>query len=134
MTQEEKNLLYKDLCARLPYGVKIQTDYTDIKTLEGIQFPNYIGISDGYYSLDDMECKPYLRPISSITDEEKRELNGLLSEVYDFTFRMDELLEFIQMQKEIPFRYIDWFNSYHFDYRGLIPMGLAIDCSNLNIY
>jgi hypothetical protein len=127
MEQTNKELLIKDLAGRLPYGVKIQTDYTDTKTLEGIQFPNYIGISDGYYSLDDMECKPYLRPISSITDDEERELNGLLSEVYDFTFRMDELLEFIQMQKEIPFRYIDWFNSHHFDYRGLIPMGIALE-------
>jgi hypothetical protein len=79
-------------------------------------------------------CKPYLRPISSITDEEERELNGLLSEVYDFSFRMEELLEDIQMQNGIPFHYIDWFNKNHFDYRRLIEKGLANDATGLNIY
>jgi hypothetical protein len=116
MTQEQKELLLKDICCRLPYGVKIQTDYTDIKILEGIQFPNYIGISDGYYSLDDVECKPYLFPISSMTEEQKEDMIksscGIGSDKNVF----------------------DWYNKNHFDYRGLIPKGLAIDATGLNIY
>jgi hypothetical protein len=69
-----------------------------------------------------------------MTEEQEMEFKGLLSEVYDFSFRMEELLEFIQSQKDIPFRFIDWLIKNNFDYRGLIPMGLAIDATNLNIY
>ena len=168
MTQEEKDLVVKDLCARVPFHVKVSIDFEgylevlpddenlqypyrknlkfildyDNKTIEDISKEPHIlyaypcterfAMLRGYtYELDygvPVEfIKPYLRPISSITEEEERELNGLLPEVYDFTFRMEELLELIQMQKEIPFHYIDWFNSHHFDYRGLIPMGLALE-------
>lgn len=117
MTQEDKKLLLKDLCARLPYGVKIQTDYIDAKTLEGIQFPNYFGISDGYYSLDDIECKPYLFPLSSMTEEQKTSHNFLKNSAY-----------------ANPIKLINFYHKNHFDYNGLIPKGLAIDATGLNIY
>ena len=123
MTREEKELLLKDISARLPYGVKVQTDYTDAKTLEGIQFPDYIGISDGYYSLDDMECKPYLFPLSSMTKEQEEELIKLIN-----TGQNDNN-EFMRSLCRIEFYHIN-----HFDYRGLIPMGLANDATGLNIY
>ena len=111
-------MLLKDLCARLPYGVKIQTAYVDAKTLEGIQFPDYIGISDGYYSLDYMECKPYLFPLSSMTEEQKREEYKLMNSNF-YTATVD-----------LP----DFYNKNHIDYRGLIPIGAAIDATGLNIY
>lgn len=118
MTQTQKELLFKDICCRLPYGVKIQTDYTDIKILEGIQFPNYIGISDGYYSLDDVECKPYLFPMSSMTEEQERE---------DYDICKGYIIGYES-------KLIDFYNKNHIDYRGLIDMGLAIDATYLNIY
>ena len=134
MTQEQKELLLKELCARLPYGVKAHiehdTFYDEIEPYDGTVNTNTI--NDLLHN-EKLEVRPYLRLISSITEEEERELNGLLPEVYDFTFRMEELLELIQTQKEIPFHYIDWFNSHHFDYRGLIPMGLALEAPK-NMY
>ena len=132
MTQEDKDLLLKDLCARLPYGVKIQTDYTDVKTLEGIQFPDYIGISDGYCSLDDMECKPYLFPLSSMTEEQKN--NCPICETNLNIIKSNIGYGIIEIPWRLSYLFIDWCNKNHFDYRGLIPMGLALDATVLNIY
>lgn len=115
MEENLKQLLLKDLCARLPYHTIVKYRNADVDLTQYIR------------SVKLTECKPYLRPISSITEEEERELNRLLPEVYDFTFRMEELLELIQMQKEIPFHYLDWLNAHHFDYRGLIEKGLALE-------
>lgn len=133
MTQEQKDLLLKDLCARLPYGVKIQTDYTDAKTLEGIQFPDYIGISDGYYSLDDMECKPYLFPLSSMTDVQKKKLK-VMCDWHDDEEDAQSILVLFHEHCVMKSDVIDWLDENHFDYRGLIEKGLAIDATGLNIY
>lgn len=140
MTQENKELLVKDLCGRLSYGVKVQTDYIDAKTLEGIQFPDYIGISDGYYSLDVMECKPYLFPLSSMTEEQREEFVKFA----DYEPRLEDCgrhqeLYYYDLVGHENNLYpnsdaIDWLNKNHFDYRGLIPMGLAIDATGLDIY
>jgi hypothetical protein len=150
MTQEEKDLLLKDLCSRLPYGVKVKFKVNEvIESREEIIYNkedgeySYITDRKSYLTLDIIkmifnnyldDIKPYLFPLSSMTEEQEMEFKGLLSEVYDFSFRMEELLEFIQSQKDIPFRFIDWLIKNNFDYRGLIPMGLAIDATNLNIY
>lgn len=125
MTQQDKELLLKDLCARLPYGVKIQTAYTDAKTLEGIQLPDYFGISDGYYSFDYMECNPYLFPLSSMTEEQRKEYHNLCS------VGTDECGDIIYFDT---YESIDYLNKNKFDYRYLIPMGLAIDATGKNIY
>ena len=138
MTQEEKDLVVKDLCAKLPYKTRVRyifsfagaaciTGYSEEGILSYDKLQEFSLSNVGYETRRVANILPYLRPISSITEEEERELNGLLSEVYDFTFRMDELLELIQMQKEIPFHYIDWLNEHHFDYRGLIQKCLAIE-------
>lgn len=140
MTQNEKELLLRDLCARLPYGVKVQSySYEDdIETVETL----YNIDSDGYIST--LECdtlknitKPYLFPLSSMTEEQYYEMQ---------TISCKDCLEHMEVEKEwrnnssfsyLPlyeYRVIDFFDRNHFDYRGLIPMGLAIDATGLNIY
>ena len=123
MTQEDKDLLLKDLCSRLPYGVKIELTwwvmdegtYVNV-TLEPehieqlLNYENYI-----------TEIKPYLFPLSNMTEEQKKEYQYITERwMYDSSYSISDS--------------IDWLNKNHFDYRGLIPMGLAIDATNLNIY
>jgi hypothetical protein len=133
MTQNEKYLLLKDLCARLPYGVVIQEkcvehDKTFLPNKEVDRLVNVDVHADSLmtncgslYYID--EVKPYLFPISSMTDEQKKEYAHIL--VYTSSFEM------IQITGESTY---DWLNKNMFDWRGLIPMGLAIDATNLNIY
>lgn len=142
MTQEEKQLLLKDLCARLNYGVKIHielncTTPNDIVKLIGIDIENFIyDYSIGYLNvrttifnhLGELTFKPYLRPISSMTVEEKKEIGELL----DASIEIDSEgnISYFSGCDFIPCSdyqiYIDYLNSHHFDYRGLIPKGLAL--------
>lgn len=123
MTQDEKELLLKDLSARLPYGVKIQYE-SDIFTIDYISaifeevrldtFYNYtVGVSD---------VKPYLFPMSSMTEEQLEEYKQFLEDIDGYAYSIDCVPQ------------IDWLNKNHFDYRGLIDKGLAIDATGLNIY
>ena len=120
MTQEEKELLFKDLCARLPYGVKVQDIY--YKSLEpapiwliDIHDQNVRMFADeGYQSIEYI--KPYLFPLSSMSEEQKEEYYGTFSLSGDISGS------------------VDFYNKHHLDWRGLIPKGLAIDCTYLNIY
>ena len=122
MTQEEKQLLLKDLCARLPYGVivdykenefeiphwKITTIYPD--TFDGwIGYDKRVGAGSesGSRPFKIGEVKPYLRPMSNMTEDEDNELNSA---------RMGSYGEDV-----------DWLNAHHFDYRGLIEKGLALE-------
>ena len=126
MTQENKELLLKDLCSRLPYGVKIELTWwvmdegTYINTtLEADHIEQLINDEDG-----DIEIKPYLRPMSSMTEEEKmflRQQNWCIATSTSGTV-------------ETTIEGIGWLNKNHFDYRNLINKNLAIDCTNLNIY
>lgn len=122
MTQEEKNLLLKDLCARLPY--KVMAQYYDPEDecetwdeIEGIESSEYVEI--GQYSLSIEKVKPYLFPMSSMTEEQEKEYLNTCNG-YCTYYWTDETF--------------DWLNENHFDYRGLIPMGLANDATELNIY
>jgi len=111
MTQEEKQLLFKDLCGRLPYEVKIniKSDYT--REMEDTKLTPYH--LDGLgYNVEYRNLRPYLRPMSSMTEEEWDEYGDL----YD-PFRDKQ--EFHEI--------IDWLNTHHFDYRGLIEKGLALE-------
>lgn len=128
MEQEEKELLIKDLCARLPYsGVQIHISYADgfkyDKTLTYEDVKNYSELP----ACSTTIVKPYLRPLSSMTDEEEAEIANIIEEVYDFTFRTEELLEMIPMQKTFPMASVDWFYENGFDIRGLIEKGLALE-------
>ena len=129
MTQEQKDLLLKDLCARLPYGVKFE--HTDKHTLCEIlsitpiyDYENVIYFNDYINhpkkcNIDDV--KPYLFPLSSLTEEQRKEWQSLMiKDSYGILYYTVESYDYLYKN--------------HFDYRGLIPMGLAIDATGLNIY
>ena len=161
MTEEDKQLLLKDLCARLPYGIKAQVKYpinangeyiittkeiTSVNCgLDIVQAEN-IDIIVGYYIF---EVKPYLFPLSSMTEEQKRELLELTGyearceesggfDSWGFYVNIVGEYKYEDNQESIILYPddigIDWCNKNHFDYRGLIPKGLAIDATGLNIY
>ena len=118
MTQEDKELLFKDLCARIPYGVKVQSTFYNC---DGTiwKYENEI-LTAGLLGYPITRYKPYLFPMSSMTEEQKKEYN-LLRNMVD-----KELYD--------TWESIDYLNDHYFDYRGLIYKGLAIDATGLNIY
>ena len=131
MTREEKELLLKDLCARLPYGLKYNFD--------GYDGCNYTMGKVSLNAVDDFpieNIKPYLFPMSSMTDKELIEffqIRGMNLNTYELrTFRRRDIA--IASTLSSYSRHIDWLNARHLDYRGLIEKGLAIDASGLNIY
>ena len=122
MTQEEKQLLLKDLCSRLPYELWVKYDNNDyIATGYG---HGRVSLLTSMFSSAVGPCplieevKPYLRPMSSMTEEEENELTsiavlgGYNSSVFN------------------SFVVVDWLNAHHFDYRGLIPMDMAIEAED----
>ena len=121
MTQEDKELLLKDLCSRLPYGLKY----------------NFGGYDGCDYIMNRIDCnsvdcafpiedvKPYLFPLSSMIEEQRQEAESLAEVI-----KVPMYGEFLSPTS----KYYDWLNKNHFDYRGLIPKGLAIDATGLNIY
>lgn len=133
MTQEEKDLLLKDLCARLPYGVKCSHKNENVYSVVSIDLGKYSYIfitnNDGFRigEPEIKNIKPYLFPLSSMTEEQKRELYNLVEET---------AFQILHSEDDNPHFHIamDWYNKNHFDYRGLIPMGLANDATGKNIY
>ena len=142
MTKEEKQLLIRDLCARLLYKVKIsvteperteftnQFSYENGRTLVGVLdaiFPDeeriivdeldkpiaQYEVRCGGFNIEKYKIKPYLRPMSSMTEEEKKEY----------------VIAWDSRQPYLPTEAMDWLNAHHFDYRGLIPMGLALEAT-----
>lgn len=129
MTQEEQDLLLKVLCAMLPYGVMCKW-YGDgvtgvgkldsvckIKTSAGFEYWDCYFEDDG----DDIPIeivKPYLRPMSSMTEEEESKYN-LIQGLQHWTVEDGKIQNYGDA--------IDWLNAHHFDYRGLIEMGLALE-------
>ena len=136
MTQEDKELLLKDLCARLPYGVKVKLgDHPNIFDLEyRIKFAVMYGDSDKLEDiLDIINIKPYLFPLSSMTDEQKGEYNFLRDLVpTEQQCEVGNLMDNFELVDN--WRSIDYLTANHFDYRDLIPRGFAIDATGLNIY
>lgn len=136
MTQEDKDLLFKDLCGRLPYGVKVEIynhwrdDYED----ETLTLENYSKLINTF-SVGDI--KPYLFPMSSMTKEQEEELKNmyysLVNGMFYYTERIFDGIPFSKM-KYFPYQIEGFFNKNHIDYRGLIPKGLAKDATGLNIY
>ena len=125
MTQEEKDLLLKDITARLPYGVKIKRSNCPINlSVNGIlgeyvhHIPYYVGGNIEINTTKIDEVKPYLRPMSSMTEEERTEYFLLKHRDND---RDDNIILLDEAST-----LIDWLNKHHFDYRGLIEKGLAL--------
>lgn len=120
MTQEDKELLLKDLCARLPYETMFYSNSNGDECLLSIDL-EYCKINE-LYTIE--QIKPYLRPMSSMTGEEFEEYGNITEHIsigsLDFNIANPNAF--------------DWLNAHHFDYRGLIEKGLAIDCTGLNIY
>lgn len=146
MTQENKKLLIKDLCARLPYGVKVHINFPREKvyTLSSIQkdtFTEEFKCKFEEYPQStciDERVQPYLFPMSSITEEQIEEFNDLTRDVFVHkSGECNNINEYDNtMYSDIDdwLISINWLNSHHFDYRGLIDKELAIDATNLNIY
>jgi hypothetical protein len=135
MTQKDKELLFKDLCARLPYVLYCNiTDYTaereedenfdapllSIERTESGGYATFRFAASEYKIWNNRTqlVKPYLRPMSSMTEEEINEFHKLRFIHVDYG---SEPLQCVLSVNEI-----DWLNAHHFDYRGLIEKGLAI--------
>ena len=122
MKQEEKDLLLKDLCSRLPYGVKVFYEYVDNLNKKTYGY----SLTLNTWCIDEMKAekavvKPYLFPLSSMTEEQKKEYQYITERwMYDSSYSISDS--------------VDWLNKNHFDYRNLIGRGLAIDATGLNIY
>jgi len=118
MTTKDKDLLTKDLCGRLPYGIKVEVCIKDkdIKSVDNVKYDTvgtYIRLIDD----EKFSVKPYIRPMSSMTDDERDDMREELEWVESFGERFyDKTTEFY-----------DWMNAHHFDYRGLIEKGLALE-------
>ena len=140
MTQEEKDLLLKDLCARIPYGLIVACNDNDgtmpntwkvayvNKIIEDMYLLNTESTATQIISVE--ETKPYLFPMSSMTEEQRKEYDSII--YYNVELHADRYYEVIDVDS---FELLhDFYHKNHLDYRGLIPMGLAIDATNLNIY
>ena len=136
MSQNEKELILRDLCMRLPYGVNMATGY-GIGLLTSIRindFDEKLGINIDptfirMFSVNDV--KPYLFPFSSMTEEQKKELNDITN--------LDIEIAISHIKNDTPnyvtgLNRLNWLLKNHFDIYGLIPMGLAEDATNKNIY
>lgn len=146
MTQEDKKLLLKDLSARLSYGVKVAIEYSkdkythiyDLREIDNdttselrqqVTVWNY-GLYSSVISYPFIDCRPYLRPLSSMTEEERKEVEEVIKSHKPSpdgiinNKGMDNLLFSISSTSGY---LIDWLNAHHFDYRGLIEKGLAIE-------
>lgn len=123
MTQEQKDLLIKDLCARLPYGVKCKDVTIDfIGTMTDIsRHDNMCKLYNDYgdnYTCFMANCKPYLLPLSRMNEEQERQYSFFSTIIFS-CFEVD-LCEAVA-------KFHDWFNRNHIDYNGLIEKGLAIE-------
>lgn len=131
MTQENKELVLKDLCARLQYNVICQVEFKENgKYNSKVMLLSGIFTDEAYFttkggSIYSNEYKPYLFPLSSMTNEEKEEYCQLQERIiYNSKGAVNEDVT----------KYINWCYKKHLDINNLIPMGLAIDATGLNIY
>ena len=129
MTQEEKQLLLQDLCARLPYHTIVSTGEEDLELVKVDILNGLVYVfSESFLEFDVSEIKPYLRPMSSMTEEEKRQYGKLCDE----DIRQLTSVQIVHpglKYKTSCHRSIDWLNKNMFDYRRLIEKGLALEVS-----
>ena len=131
MTQEEKDLLLKDLCGRLPYGIKCSFDNKvfSIDYISAIYEEIKLDSRDDY-TLIISDVKPYLLPLSSMTEEQRKEYEGIIYKYIELHceryYDVIDIDDFENLE--------DFYYKHHLDYRGLIRMDLAYDATGLNIY
>lgn len=141
MEQEDKDLLLRDLCARLPYGVKCYKMTFKPELAEEVicmlrnGSHNCVQLGTFLYRLEHI--KPYLFPLSSMTEEQKNQLTEIwdadMNKALDYAISGEEGLSDL-FKLSAAKKVINWFIKNHFDFQGLIPKELAIDCTNLNVY
>lgn len=141
MNRAEKYLVIDDISGRIPHGVVCKTDWGN-KTLKGIQYDNvntllYFGVCNSTNKVIETyvsEVKPYLLPMTSMTEEKRKYINDRwgINENFDFEFDANWGDYYIEVEDAAGL--FDWLNRNHYDYRGLIPKGLALDATGLNIY
>ena len=127
--REEKDLLLRDLYARLPYNIKVRYRNGNAFTLTSYHIDGMIcALSSGNFVHKNFVIYPYLRPLSSITDEEKQELYSWGDyEMISWISDEEICLKDLTLSYELLTKLIDWLNEHHFDYRGLIGKGLALE-------
>lgn len=147
MTQEQKDLLFKDLCARLPYNPMVEYKGKTYNVL-GVTHERLILCKPFMsYTCDELplveEVKPYLFPLSSMTVEQLKEIQEIIGNPNEACISVNTLglelwLNPVGTDPSIwidsVFEIQDWLNAHHFDFRGLIEKSLALDATNLNIY
>ena len=147
MIQKDKELLFRDLCARIPYNVKCynskyRPDLAEEIICITVNY-NHPCVQLGTYLYKLEQVKPYLFPLSSMTKEQEKEIQEIIGNpdyacIIRKTDGLELWLNFIDTDPTIwldaIFEVQDYLNKNHFDYRGLIEKGLAIDATNLNIY
>lgn len=137
MNKEHKQLLLQDLCARVIYGVKVTTTNraVELGIVSGTSIEGKISVEtkDADIVFECTEVKPYLRSMSSMTEEEKREYASFIGGQKPFDS------DYSAYPKEHKYvyewdvaNYVNWLNSHHFDYRGLIEKNLAIEVTEKN--
>lgn len=145
MNEQYRELLFIDLCGRIPYKVRmfeiepinnIQSNLT-LQSITNKESVICITPSGGVIGSSIDAFKPYLFPLSSMTEEQREEFLNIQTE--ERQILLNALIEYKSGKYDkipiiAPYKQIEWLNKNHFDYRGLIERGLAIDCTNLNIY
>ena len=138
MEQKDKDLLLKDICARLPYDIKCKIEMwigCDVCTIYNINSIGYVEIVEDSDTngISIEKIKPYLFPLSSMTEEQRKEYEDALT-YHDYVKGGWTIAKSFDDEYIIPYWFVDFCNKNHFDYRGLIPKDLAINATNLNIY
>ena len=145
MNDKDKELLFIDLCGRIPYKVRmfeiepindIQSNLT-LLSITNKESVICITPSGGVIGSSIDGFKPYLFPISSMTEEQREEFLNIQTE--ERQILLNALIEYKSGKYDkipiiAPYKQIEWLNKNHFDYRGLIEKGLAIDATDKNIY
>ena len=145
MNEQDRELLFIDLCGRIPYKVRmfeiepindIQSNLT-LQSITNKESVICITPSGGVIGSSIDAFKPYLFPLSSMTEEQREEFLNIQTE--ERQILLNALIEYKSGKYDkipiiAPYKQIEWLNKNHFDYRGLIERGLAIDATNLNIY
>lgn len=138
MTQEEKQLLLRDLCSRLPYGVKISVQSWDgekqecidkVDVLYSVNRDEYIKSANEDYDFSIEDIKPYLFPMPNKDEDEG--YNKFPDELIEIELKVISG----ELEREHSFEFeMNYYHENHIDYRGMIEKGLALDATGLNIY